>query len=214
MDRKHSHGELLLVLAGPMGAGKTTLLTNARLDKAALFGPDADAVFQATALPRVEKEFRLPLAEVLSRKTWASDPHLRELAELSSPPDNLVVHLDLNDFCRFAVRPFAEVLITDENLRHMQENPNARIFERYRRVYVATLETPHAQCAAWYGERAQRWGKALRENDKLLYGVSEQGEAALASIRAAWLGFVGGLTNVVMHWRINYDGRTVDVRAA
>jgi hypothetical protein len=214
MDAAAASGETLLVLAGPKGAGKTTLLTNALSAKAPLFGPAADAVFQATQLPGAGKEFRMPTEQVLERRTWASDPHLVDIANRASPLPHLVVHLDLMDFCRFSARPFESILNAEANLMAMQRNPGAVVFERYRAAHLATLGTSYELCAVWYKSRAVEWGKSLSANDERLYSGTAEGRAAFSAIHEAWLRFAAALRNVAAHWHVGYDGETVTVSAA
>lgn len=204
-------GENLLVLAGPKGAGKTTLLTDALSAKAPLFGQAVDHCFQATQLPGAGKEFRMPTAHVIERKTWACNSHLADLARLTPPLSHLVVHLDITDFCRFNVRPFESILDPGENCVAMEHNPDAAILARYGAVHLATLQTPHEKCAAWYNARAVAWGKPPSANDERLYSSSAEGEAAFAAVYDAWRLFAGKLRNVAAHSRIDYDGETVSV---
>jgi hypothetical protein len=209
-----SLGENLLVLAGPKGAGKSTLLTNALRDKAPLFGPEVDTEFQATLPPGVGKEFRLRTSEVIGRRTWASNPHLTGLAALEHPLVSLVAHVDIMDFCQFTARDYSSLLNRDENLSCMMRGAQAAIFPRYRRVHVATLDTPYQRCAVWFNERAVRWGKPPSPNDVRLYSGSAEGVAVFDAVRAAWLAFVGALPNLATHRRIAYDGETVVVAPA
>jgi hypothetical protein len=207
-------GETLIVLAGPKGAGKSTLLTNALRDKAPLFGPDVDAEFQTTLPPGVGREFRLRTSEVIGRRTWASNTHLADLAALEHPLEGLVAHVDIMDFCQFRTRDYSTLLNADENLSCMICGPQAAIFPRYRRVHVATLNTPYPRCAAWFNERTVRWNKPPSPNDVRLYSGSAEGVAVFDAVRAAWLAFVAALPNLATHRRIAYDGETVQVTAA
>ncbi len=204
-------GEILMVLAGPKGAGKTTLLTNALSTRAPLFGASADACFQATELPRAQKEFRLPTDEVLKRKTWACNTHLPTLAQRPAPTPSLVVHLDITDLCGFNARPFENIADATANLQAMQRNPGAAIFARYRAVHLATLTTPYECCAHWYKTRAIQWRKPPSANDNRLYSGGDEGRAAFSAVTEAWLSFAAALENVAAHSRIAYDGQTVRV---
>lgn len=214
MNARAEKGDNLLVLAGPKGAGKTTLLSDALTTKTALFGSAVNACFQATQCPNTDMEFRLPLAEVIQRKTWACNTHLAELARRTPPLANLVAHLDIMDFCRFNARPFESILDAGENLTEMQRNPCAAIFAAYRSTHLATLNTPYDRCAPWYNARAVTWRKAPSANDERLYADSDEGRAAFAAVSEAWLLFAASLGNVAAHWRIDYDGETVSVAPA
>lgn len=204
-------GRDLLVLAGPKSAGKTTLLANALHAAEPMFGPKVDACFQATLPPRAEKEFRLPTAEVIRRKTWACNTHLPTLAQRAAPLSSLVVHLDITDFCGFNARPFESTLDVAANLEAMQCNLCAAIFGRYQYVHLATLATPYECCARWYKARAMRWRKTPSANDERLYSGEEEGRAAFAAVAEAWRLFAAMLDNVAAHSRIAYDGETVRV---
>lgn len=199
------------MLAGPKGAGKTTLLTDALSARAPLLGPNVDHCFQATRLPGAGKEFRMPTAEIVKRKTWACNTHLEDLARRARPLSNLVVHLDIMDFCRFNARTFESILSAEENHMQMQRNPCAAIFARYRHAHLATLHTPYERCVDWYKTRAVQWQKPLSPNDERLYSGSAEGIAAFSAVCEAWRRFAAGLANVAAHARIAYDGETVSV---
>jgi hypothetical protein len=211
MGAGFAHGESLLVLAGPKGAGKTTLLTDALSSKAPLFGASVDDCFQATRLPGAGKEFRMPAAEIVERRTWACNAHLAHLAQRTPPLTHLVVHLDIMDFCRFNARPFESLLDPGENYAEMLRNPAAAIFACYRQAHLATLSTPYERCADWYKARAIAWEKPLSPNDERLYSGAAQGRAAFAAVGEAWLMFAASLANVAAHWRIAYDSQTVSI---
>ena len=211
MGAGFARGESLLVLAGAKGAGKTTILTDALSSKAPLFGASVDDCFQATRLPGASKEFRMPAAEIVERRTWACNAHLAHLAQRTPPLTHLVVHLDIMDFCRFNARPFESLLDPGENYAEMLRNPAAAIFACYRQAHLATLSTPYERCAEWYKTRAIAWEKPLSANDQRLYSGADEGRTAFDAVREAWLMFTASLANVASHWRIAYDSQTVSV---
>lgn len=184
-------GSVLLVLAGGKGTGKSTLLNHALDTRLPLFGAGSDAVFQAFSVPGTASEFALSPQEVLKRNTWASGPHLPYLAALAAPPQTLLVHLDLMNFCRLKRREWESLASADANLLHMTRSRQARIFGRYDTIVVNTLYAPWRTAAERFQDRSSRVGREAAPNELLLYDLdAPASEATYEAIYAAWSRFL------------------------
>lgn len=179
-----------MVLAGAKGTGKSALLKYALKNGVPLFGAEFDRTFQAFSTPGTEFEFRLSPMEVLSLNTWASGPHLSFFAKAPQPPDALLVHLDLMNFCGFKVRGWTQLASPDSNLLHMQRNPQSRIFSRYETIVVNTLYTPWRISAERFHARRLRLGRKTPPNELKLYDLNGGAAEVFEATYKAWLLFL------------------------
>jgi len=183
-------GSTLMVLAGAKGTGKSVLLNYALKNGIPLFGAEFDQTFQAFSTPGTEFEFRLSPLEVVNLKTWASGPHLPFFAQAPQPPNTLLVHLDLMNFCSFKVRSWAQLGSPDSNLFHMQRNPQSRIFSRYETIVVNTLYTPWRISAERFHARRLKLGRKTPPNELKLYDLDAGSAEVFEATYRAWLLFL------------------------
>ena len=200
IDQPQQDLKTLFIVAGAAGSGKSTIIRSAYQFNLQLFGKEFHKQFLKTSKSPGHKEYD-DYKDALAYKSIFQARHLHDLGQEPSPPDTLLLHVDIhhvvqrlgysimNDNAKLIIEKQTEIptsidsqcepdicdLMISSFLSHV-------FFQRYSKILVNTIDSTFHRSNRQFTSRSKLQGK----RSKLYGGNKSKGRKAHQAMYASW----------------------------